>query len=751
MVYGTTNGTLSEAEEALAPSNIPAMFQFHARLIAKAIILKSASSFANLMTAFDVSLTGSTGISEVKDDTSPEAGGDFSMNGFNLTMTGAETVDGRDVSVDGSKLDGIEIAADVTDATNVDAAGAVMEVDFNANTILAADGDDTPAALTIAEQTMIGRITAGNIIGLNATQIRTLLNVEDGAAADQTITLTGNVTGSGTGSFAATIAIEAVTLEKMAHMATASILGRNTGGTGDPEVMSKATTLSLLNVENGADVTDATNVLAALAGAGADVAVNNQQVTGLADPGDPQDAATKAYVDAVAVGIDWKPAVQIASIANLTLSGEQTIDGVLTSTSRILMKNQSTGSQNGLYDTAAGAWSRTTDADANSEVNASMAVFVSEGNVNADTGWTLTTNDPITVGSTALTFTQFTGLGAVTAGAGMTKTGNVIDVIANGDASITVNANDIQVATAGVTLAKMADMATASLIGRNTGGTGVPEILSATTTRSILNVEDGATADQTGAEIKSAYEGELDTNEFSDAEKTLLGNQSGANTGDESSATTTVEGIVERSTSAENVTGTDDTVYPTVAGTKEMIDTHATGGAYTSIALTAPTAIANIDFTGFAPASYDNYELWISSVGPVSDNVALELETSTDGGSTYDTGAGNYQFGGIVHKSDNSSANRGSASATEIPLHISAGNASGENYSFHINIFRPETTQSTQFSWSGTGHDQTASQFRHITGGGERISEADVDAVRLHWASGNWQAVGSIQFLGIAN
>lgn len=97
----------------------------------------------------------------------------------NITVGG--TVDGRDLASDGSKLDLIEASADVTDATNVDAAGAVMEADYNANTILAATSDDTPTALTVAEQTLVGRITGGNIAALTSTQVRTLINVENGA------------------------------------------------------------------------------------------------------------------------------------------------------------------------------------------------------------------------------------------------------------------------------------------------------------------------------------------------------------------------------------------------------------------------------------------------------------------------------------------------------------------------------------------------------------------------------------------
>ena len=80
-------------------------------------------------------------------------------------------------AADKSKLDGIEAAADVTDATNVDAAGAVMNADYDAHTILAATSDNTPAALTVTEQTLVGRITSGNIAALSASQVRTLLDV----------------------------------------------------------------------------------------------------------------------------------------------------------------------------------------------------------------------------------------------------------------------------------------------------------------------------------------------------------------------------------------------------------------------------------------------------------------------------------------------------------------------------------------------------------------------------------------------
>ena len=92
-----------------------------------------------------------------------------------------------------NKLDAIENLADVTDATNVNAAGAVMESDFNANTILAATADNTPATVTVAEQTVIGRLTAENIKALSVAELQTLINIEDGAD----VTDTTNVNASG--------------------------------------------------------------------------------------------------------------------------------------------------------------------------------------------------------------------------------------------------------------------------------------------------------------------------------------------------------------------------------------------------------------------------------------------------------------------------------------------------------------------------------------------------------------------------
>lgn len=189
----------------------------------------------------------------------------------------------------------------------------------------------------------------------------------------------------------------------------------------------------------------------------ADQSMGGFKLTNVATPTAAGDASTKGYVDGVAQGLDIKDAVRAATTVNITLSGTQTVDGVsLIAGDRCLVKDQTTGSENGIYVVASGAWTRATDADVSAEVTANIYVWVSEGTANADTGWVLTTNNPITLGTTALVFVQFNGAGSITAGNGLTKTGNTLDV--NVDAStIEINADTLRIKDLGVTGAKLAD------------------------------------------------------------------------------------------------------------------------------------------------------------------------------------------------------------------------------------------------------------------------------------------------------
>lgn len=162
-----------------------------------------------------------------------------------------------------------------------------------------------------------------------------------------------------------------------------------------------------------------------------DQSMGGFKLTNLATPTQDSDAATKQYVDLAVQGLDLKASTKVATTENITLSGAQTIDGVsVVAGDRVLVKDQTDASENGIYVAAAGAWSRAADADGNpdGEVTSGLFTFVEQGTIGGQHGFVLSTPDPIVVGTTDLEFIQFSGAGQITAGTGISINGNEVSV-----------------------------------------------------------------------------------------------------------------------------------------------------------------------------------------------------------------------------------------------------------------------------------------------------------------------------------
>ena len=188
-----------------------------------------------------------------------------------------------------------------------------------------------------------------------------------------------------------------------------------TPATSTTGIVTVAGTLAVLSGGTGATTAAGarTNLTAAASGANTDItSVTLTTGTISTTPSGSTDIANKSYVDTVAQGLDTKASVVAGTTANITLSGAQTIDGIsIVATDRVLVKNQTLPQNNGIYLCASGAWTRATDMNTWAQVPGAY-VFVETGTTLADTGWVCTSDAGGTLGTTAITWAQFSGAGS---------------------------------------------------------------------------------------------------------------------------------------------------------------------------------------------------------------------------------------------------------------------------------------------------------------------------------------------------
>ena len=354
-----------------------------------------------------------------------------------LTVTGGE---GIDTSINAA-TNTLTIAAELADTTNKGVAsfdtndfnvtsGAVELKDTVVKSVTTDSGALTPASHSIS-------ILGGE--GIDVTHAGSVITV----AGEDASTTNKGVASFATANF--NVSAGAVSTKDIT-------LGTSTLTNGS--TTSSLAGLQQLDVDNirvDGNTISATNTNGSIVlgpnGTGS-VDVSGKKITNLAEPTADTDAATKYYVDAARSGLDVKASVKAATTANITLSNTQTVDGVALSVGdRVLVKDQTNATQNGIYVVSATTWTRSTDADNNpgGEVTSGMFTFVEQGTINANTGFVLTTSDPITLGTTNLSFALFSSSGTLIAGEGLSKSGNTLQVnVANG---IEIAADNVQLAS----------------------------------------------------------------------------------------------------------------------------------------------------------------------------------------------------------------------------------------------------------------------------------------------------------------
>ena len=301
------------------------------------------------------------------------------------------------------------------------------------------------AELAFNEQTNImyyGTGTGG--AGGSATSVIPVAG--NGAFVD----LSSNQTVAGIKTFSSTIS---GSVDGNAGTATALATGRTIAITGDLAYTSPtfngssnvtaAGTLATVNSNvgtftkitinaKGLATAGATASLSDLSSPSASFSMGSQLLTNVLNPVSAQDAVTKNYVDGLVQGLNVKAAVLASTTANITLSGLGTQGGgdwaaSLTAGDRILVKNQTAPANNGIYVAAVSTWTRASDADTYAKLVAAFT-FVQTGTTLADTGWVCTSDQGGTLGTTAITFAQFSSAGAYLAGTGLTLTGNTFSI-----------------------------------------------------------------------------------------------------------------------------------------------------------------------------------------------------------------------------------------------------------------------------------------------------------------------------------
>lgn len=301
---------------------------------------------------------------------------------------------------------------------------AVPAALYDANSILKADADDTPTALVIAPSSFVGRPPTGGITAMDATTAKSTLSIASADVADLGPIATKTAIVNADIQVGANIDLTKLALNPLTR---ANHTGTQVAATiSDFDTQVRVSRLDQFGAPTAA------------------LSMNNQRLTTVATPTSPTDAVNKTYVDTMAAGLQAHQAVRAAASVNVNIASPgASIDGIAPAANdRLLLMGQTDPTQNGIYvwTASATAMNRAADADTSAEVVSGMYVYAATGTLNGSKGWVLITPNPITLGTTSLQFTQYSGTGGMTGTANrVTVTGTQVDIAATyvGQASIT--------------------------------------------------------------------------------------------------------------------------------------------------------------------------------------------------------------------------------------------------------------------------------------------------------------------------
>ena len=419
-------------------------------------------------------------------------------------------------------------------------------------------------------------------------------------------------------------------------------------------------TVPITGAQSGLQITnstlDSSPIGANSPSTGAFTSITTSTGTITTSPVNSTDIVNKYYVDSVAQGLNPKASCQVATTANITLSGLQAIDGYTTLASdRVLVKNQTTSSQNGIYLASASAWTRATDMDVWAEVAGAYTVILNGGQ--ADTGWVCNASTTGTIGTTAMPWVQFSGSATYYAGTGLTLASNTFSITNTGVTAASYGSAS-QTLTATVNAqGQLTSLAATSIAIANTQVSGLGTM--STQSASSVSITGGAIDGTTlGATTASTVRGTTitATTQFTGAGTGLTGTATSLNIGGNAATATTASAtttaVTFNNAGAGGVSGstfngaTALTVSYNTIGAPSTTGSGASGTWAIGISGNAATVTNGVYTTG----SYSN-PTWITSIsgsivsGAVSTaTTATNIAGGTAGALAYNTASGTTTF-----------------------------------------------------------------------------------------------------------